>query len=124
MGTRAGRRARHNLGMTIAPLKPPPNAISAYGVHMPAKKVTITLPEEMVAALAATARAEGVPMSQLVASAAEVELRRRLGRQFIADFEAEHGPFTAEELASARAEMAAADLEALQMLQADRPAAP
>ena len=110
--------------MTIAPLKPPPSAIPAYGIHMPAKKVTITLPEELVAALTTTAKTEGVPVSQLIASAAEVELRRRLGRQFIAEFEAEHGPFTAEELASARAEMAAADLEAIQMLQADRPATP
>jgi hypothetical protein len=82
---------------------------------MAAKKVTITLPEELVEALGSAAREDGVPLSRLVASAAESELRRRAGRQLVAEWQAEHGAFTLEELAAARAEMAAADAEALEV---------
>jgi post-segregation antitoxin (ccd killing protein) len=67
---------------------------------------------KLVEALAAAARAEGIPLSRLVASAAENELRRRVGRQLMADWQAEHGASSVEELAAARAEMAAADAEA------------
>jgi post-segregation antitoxin (ccd killing protein) len=88
-------------------------AISEYGISMAAKKVTITLPEELVEAISAAAHEAGVPVSRLVASAAERELRLREGRRLIAEWQAEHGAFTAEELASVRAEMAADDAEAL-----------
>jgi len=80
---------------------------------MATKKVTITLPEDLVEALGAAAREDGIPLSRLVASAAEWELRRRVGRKLVADWQAEHGAFTAEELAAARAEMAAADAQAI-----------
>lgn len=80
---------------------------------MATKKVTVTLPEELVEALGAAAREDGVAVSRLVASAAEWELRRRAGRRLVSDWQAEHGAFTAEELAAARAEMAAADAQAL-----------
>jgi metal-responsive CopG/Arc/MetJ family transcriptional regulator len=80
---------------------------------MATKKVTITLPEDLVEALDAAAREDGIPLSRLVASAAEWELRRRVGRKLVADWQAEHGAFTAEELAAARAEMAAADAQAI-----------
>lgn len=80
---------------------------------MAVKKVTVTLPEELVEALGAAAREDGVPLSRLVASAAEGELRRRVGRRLVADWQAEHGAFTVEEIAAARAEMAAADAQAL-----------
>ncbi|MGW0214853.1 ribbon-helix-helix domain-containing protein [Micromonospora chokoriensis] len=79
---------------------------------MAVKKVTVTLPEELVEALGSAAREDGIPLSRLVASAAESELRRRVGRKVVADWQAEHGAFTLEELAAARAEMAAADAEA------------
>ena len=88
---------------------------------MATKKVTITLPEELVDAISVAAREAGVPMSRLVASAAERELRLREGRKLIAEWQAEHGAFTPEELASVRAEMAADDAEALG--GAGRPAA-
>jgi hypothetical protein len=78
---------------------------------MATKKVTVTLPEELVEALGVAAREDGIPLSRLVAGAAEWELRRRIGRHLIADWQAAHGAFTAEELAAARAEMAAADAE-------------
>jgi post-segregation antitoxin (ccd killing protein) len=88
---------------------------------MATKKVTITLPEELVEAISAAAREAGVPVSRLVASATERELRLREGRKLIAEWQAEHGAFTAEELASVRAEMAADDAETLG--GAGRPAA-
>jgi post-segregation antitoxin (ccd killing protein) len=87
-------------------------AISVYGVGMAVKKVTVTLPEELVEALGSAAREDGIPLSRLVASAAESELRRRVGRRLVADWQAEHGAFTVEEIAAARAEMAAADAQA------------
>jgi hypothetical protein len=80
---------------------------------MATKKVTVTLPQELVEALGAAAREDGIPLSRLVASAAERELRRRVGRRLVADWQAEHGVFTAGELAAAKAEMAAADAQAL-----------
>lgn len=73
----------------------------------------MTLPEELVDALSAAAREDGVPLSRLISSAAEWELRRRIGRQVVAEWQAEQGVFTPEELAAARAEMATADAEAL-----------
>lgn len=85
-------------------------AILMHGRCMAAK--TVTLPEELVEALAAAAREDGIPLSRLVANAAENELRRRADRQLMADWQAEHGAFSAEELAAGRAEMAAADAAA------------
>ena len=83
-----------------------------YGACMATKKVTVTLPRELVEALGVAAREDGVPLSRLVANAAEQELRRRMGRRLVADWQAEHGAFAVEELAAARAEMAAADAQA------------
>ncbi|MEV5100371.1 MULTISPECIES: hypothetical protein [Streptomyces] len=80
---------------------------------MATKKVTITLDESLVEALAGAAEEEGVPLSRLVAGAAERELRLRAGRAVIQEWQAEHGAFTPEELAAARADMAAADAEYL-----------
>jgi hypothetical protein len=78
---------------------------------MATRKVTITLDEQLVDAMAAAAREAGVPLSRMIASAAEREMRRAIGRAVVAEWEAEHGAFTPEELAAARAEMAAADAE-------------
>lgn len=88
-------------------------AISRYGDCMASRKITVTLPEKLVEALGAAASEDGVPLSRLVASAVESELRRRVGRRLVAEWQAEHGAFTVEELAAARAEMAAADAQAL-----------
>jgi metal-responsive CopG/Arc/MetJ family transcriptional regulator len=79
---------------------------------MAVKKVTVTLPEDLAEALGEAAREDGIPLSRLVARAAESELRRRVGRRLVADWQAEHGAFTIEELTAARAEMAAADAQA------------
>jgi predicted transcriptional regulator len=75
------------------------------------RKVTITLDEDLVAAMTVAAHEAGIPLSRMIASAAEREMRRRLGLAAVAEWEAEHGAFTPEELAAARAEMAAADSE-------------
>lgn len=80
---------------------------------MATKKVTITLDESLVKALAVAAEEEGIPLSRLVAGAAERELRLRAGRAVVQEWQAEHGAFTPEELAAARAELAAADADHL-----------
>ncbi|QIB43784.1 hypothetical protein [Streptomyces aureoverticillatus] len=80
---------------------------------MATKKVTITLDETLVEALAGAAEEEGIPLSRLVAGAAERELRLRAGRAVIQEWQAEHGAFTPEELAAARSDLAAADAEYL-----------
>jgi len=80
---------------------------------MASRKVTVTLPEELVEALSAAAAAEGIPMSRLVARATEHELRLRHARAFVADWQAQHGDFAPEELAHTNAELAAAEADAL-----------
>ncbi len=86
-------------------------AISEYGICMATRKVTITLDEDLVEAMTAVAREARIPLSRLIASAAEREMRLHLGRTAVAEWQAEYGAFTPEELAAARAELAAADLE-------------
>ena len=78
---------------------------------MATKKVTITLDERLLDALNEVARGEGIPLSRLVASAAEHELRLRIARKEMADWQAAHGAFLPDELAAAKAEIAAADAE-------------
>ncbi|MFJ4918572.1 hypothetical protein [Streptomyces sp. NPDC088725] len=71
--------------------------------------MTITLDESLVEALSGAAEEEGIPLSRLVAGAAARELRLRAGRAVIQEWQAEHGAFAPEELATARADLAAAD---------------
>lgn len=80
---------------------------------MVTKKVTVTLPAELIEQVNAAAAEVGVPVSRLVTSALERDLRLRIGRALIADWQAEHGEFTPAEIAAARAEMASADAAAL-----------
>ncbi|MBW1602909.1 hypothetical protein JJV70_12470 [Streptomyces sp. JJ66] len=80
---------------------------------MATKKVTITLDESLVEALTGAAEEDGVPLSRLIAGAAERELRLRVGRAVVQEWQAQHGAFTPEELAAARADLAAADAEYL-----------
>ena len=81
---------------------------------MATRKVTITLDVDLIDGMASLAREAEIPLSRLIASAAEREMRRRSGLAAVAEWEAEHGAFTPEELAAARAEMAAADNEYFQ----------
>jgi hypothetical protein len=78
---------------------------------MATRKITITIDEQLVDAMVAAAQEAGIPLSRMIASAAEREMRRSIGLAAVAEWEAEHGAFTPEELAAARAEMAAADDE-------------
>lgn len=71
---------------------------------MAAKKVTITLDETLVEALAGAAKEEGIPLSGLIAGAAERELRLRTGRTVLQEWQREHGAFTPDELTAARAD--------------------
>lgn len=84
-------------------------AISKYGEYMATKKVTITLDETLVEALLEAAREDGVPLSRVVSQATEHTLRLRKGLAVVREWEAEQGALTAQELADARAELAAAD---------------
>ncbi|MFI6227600.1 hypothetical protein ACIBCR_09820 [Micromonospora echinospora] len=79
---------------------------------MAVKKATVALPDKLVAALGEAAREDAVPLSRLVTRTAKSELRGRTGRRLVADWQAEHGTFSAEEIAAARTEMAAADAQA------------
>jgi predicted transcriptional regulator len=81
---------------------------------MATRKVTITLDVDLIEGMASLARDAEIPLSRLIASAAEREMRRRIGLAAVAAWEAEHGAFTPEELAAARAGMAAADSEYFQ----------
>ena len=76
---------------------------------MATRKVTVTLPTDLIELVNAAAAEAGVPVSRLVTSALERELRRRLGLVLVAEWEAEHGAFTPAEVAEARAITAAAD---------------
>lgn len=87
---------------------------------MATKKVTVTLPTNLIDEVNAAAAKAGVPVSRLVSSALERELRRQLGLALVAEWEAEHGPFTPAEIAEVRAVMAAAD--AAYLAQTERPA--
>ena len=80
---------------------------------MATKKVTVTLPTDLIEEVNAAAAKAGVPVSRLVSSALERELRRRIGLAIVAEWEAEHGPITPAEMAAARAKMATADAEYL-----------
>lgn len=85
---------------------------------MASKKVTITLPEELVRELSDLAGRAGVPLSRLIAEAAARDLRQREGQDALAAWQAENGQFTAAEMAAARAE--AASVDAALMAQLDR----
>jgi post-segregation antitoxin (ccd killing protein) len=78
---------------------------------MATRKVTITLDEDLAEAVNAAASDAGIPVSRLIAGAAERELRLRIGRGLITEWQAENGPFTPEEIAAVTAELAAADAE-------------
>lgn len=76
---------------------------------MVTKKVTVTLPTDLIELVNETSAETGIPVSRLVTSALERDMRRRLGLAIVAKWEAEHGAFTPAEIAEVRAKMAAAD---------------
>ena len=68
----------------------------------PSPKVAITVDPEVYAQVIAAAEAEGVSVSAWMTAAARRELRLRDGLAAVAEWEAEHGPLTDEELTAAR----------------------
>ena len=81
--------------------------VRSYGFPMPrgnpAVKMAITVDAEVHAAVLRAAEAEGLSVSAWLTEAARKELRRLDGLAAIAEYEAEHGAFTDQELADARA---------------------
>lgn len=68
----------------------------------PSPKLAITVDPDVHAGVVAAAAAEGVSVSAWITAAARHALRLREGLAAVAEWEAEHGEFTREELAAAR----------------------
>ncbi len=68
----------------------------------PARKLAITVDPEVHARVAAAAAAEGVSVSAWMTAAARRALMLRDGLAAVAEWEAEHGALTSEELDAAR----------------------
>lgn len=65
------------------------------------KKRSISMPPDLDDQIAAAASAAGVSYSAWLANAARKEFTIRAGLAAVSEYEHEHGPFTAEELADA-----------------------
>lgn len=68
----------------------------------PSPKLAITVDPEVHARVIAAAKAEGVSVSAWMTAAARHALKLREGLLAVAEWEAEHGAFTREELDAAR----------------------
>jgi len=65
------------------------------------KKRSISIPPELDAEIAAAAEAAGMSYSAWVAQTARKEFAIRAGLEAVSQYEAEHGPFTPDEIAEA-----------------------
>jgi Arc/MetJ-type ribon-helix-helix transcriptional regulator len=74
------------------------------------KKVTITLPEEILERISGLARAEGLPLSTYLTKLAEHRVRIEDGLAAMREWEAEYGAFTPKELDRAAARIEQAEL--------------
>jgi hypothetical protein len=68
----------------------------------PSPKLAITVDPDVHARVVAAAAAEGVSVSAWITAAARHALKLRDGLAAVAEWEAEHGEFTREELDAAR----------------------
>jgi hypothetical protein len=68
----------------------------------PSPKLAITVDPEVYAKVIAAAEADGMSVSAWMTAAARRELRLRDGLAAVAEWEAEHGALTEEELSVAR----------------------
>ena len=66
-------------------------------------KRSISLPDELDAAIETSARLEAKSVSAWIAAVSEPATKRTIGLAAIAEWEAEHGAFTDDELAEGRA---------------------
>ena len=76
---------------------------------MKADKLTVSFPQDLGDAVRAAAEREGEGLSGWLADAAAAKLRAEALAEFLDDYEAEHGAFTAEELARASADLGLSD---------------
>jgi hypothetical protein len=65
------------------------------------KKRSISIPPELDAEIAAAAQAAGMSYSAWLAQTARKEFTIRAGLESVSQYEAEHGPFTPDEIAEA-----------------------
>ena len=65
------------------------------------KKRSISIPPELDAEIAAAAEAAGMTYSAWIAQTARKEFVIRAGLEAVSQYEAEHGPFTPDEIAEA-----------------------
>lgn len=72
---------------------------------MRVEKLSISLDPELGDDVRAAAERAGLSVSAWLAGAAAAEIRRQAVRDFLADWQAKHGPITPAELAKARAEL-------------------
>ena len=68
---------------------------------MGAEKLSVSFDAELGAAVRAAAKLSGSSLSAWLAEAAATKLRAESLKAFLDDYEAEHGAFTAEEMAQA-----------------------
>ena len=68
----------------------------------PSPKLAITIDPDIHASVLAAAARDGVSVSAWMTNAAREALRRRAGLAAIAEWEKEHGAFSAEEMREAR----------------------
>lgn len=69
---------------------------------MTVERITVSLEAELAEAVRRAAEADAQNVSAWIADAARRRLASRGLRAVLADWEAEHGPFTEDELAAAR----------------------
>ena len=72
---------------------------------MKATKLSISLSAELGEEVRAAARKAGMGLSAWLAEAAAAKLRSEALREFLDEWQAEHGAITAEELAQAEADL-------------------
>ncbi|GGS99312.1 hypothetical protein GCM10010156_66710 [Planobispora rosea] len=87
---------------------------------MAVRKVSVSLPEEVLEAIGAAAEREGLSVSAWLARSAAHSIRIEAGLAAIAEWEREHGAFTAAELTEAAAELAELDARMLGGIRQDR----
>jgi hypothetical protein len=68
----------------------------------PSPKLAITIDPEVHGNILAAAARDGVSVSAWMTSAAREALQRRAGLAAVAEWEKQHGPFSAEEMDQAR----------------------
>jgi len=79
--------------------------LTRYDDGMTVKKFTVSIPEELYEDLRREARAERTTVSSWVADAVEHQLGLRAMDEGIAEYEAEQGVITEQELAETKAEI-------------------